>query len=332
MERHEQERLATPYPLFVSSFSASFRAVAFGPVSPVRYVSWTRGALWSLTVIVVTGAAVRLTGSGLGCSDWPNCEEDQFVADLEYHALIEFVNRLFTGVVAVAVIMAVLGSLRRSPRRGDLLGWSWGLVAGVAAQVVLGAVLVKTELDPRFTMGHFLLSMVLLANAVVLVDLAGRNDSTARRSPGTFTPATRAISAVGAILLVSGTIVTGSGPHSGSDEAEVAQRLPFLVREVTRIHSIIALVLLGGILWLIRSAHRQQQPEIRRRAAVAAGLLLAQGAIGYWQYFTGVPVLLVGVHIFGASLSWIAIIRLHLSTTVNAKVLINPPKSPEPVT
>ena len=331
-EQSEQERLATPYPLIVSSFSASLRAVTFGPVSPARYLSWTRGALWSLTVIVVSGGAVRLTGSGLGCSDWPNCEEDQFVADLEYHALIEFVNRLFTGVVAAAVILAVLGSLRRSPRRGDLTVWSWGLVAGVAAQIVLGAVLVKTELDPRFTMGHFLLSMVLLANAVVLVELAGRQDSAARRLGGSFTPAARMISVVGAILLVSGTIVTGSGPHSGSDEAEVAQRLPFLVREVTRIHSIIALVLLGGLVWLIRSAHRQQQPEIRWRATVAACLLIAQGVIGYWQYFAGVPVLLVGVHIGGASLSWIAIVRLHLSTTVDTAVLVNRARSREPVT
>ena len=320
-----------PYPLLVSSISASLRAAVLGPVSPARYLRWTRGALWSLTVIVVSGGAVRLTGSGLGCSDWPNCEEGQFVADLEYHALIEFANRLFTGVVAVAVIMAVLGSLRRSPRRADLLGWSWGLVAGVAGQVVLGAVLVKTELDPRFTMGHFLLSMVLLANAAVLMELAGSDGTGARRSPGVFTPAARAISAVAAILLVSGTIVTGSGPHSGSDEAEVAQRLPFLVREVTRVHSIVALVLLGGILWLIRSAHLQQQPEVRRRALVAAGLLAAQGAIGYWQYFAGVPVLLVGVHILGASLSWIAIVRLHLSTAVDAAVAVSPPRSPEPV-
>ena len=322
---------STTAPPSPTSLSTSLRAALTGPVNPHRYVKWTRGALWSLTVIVVSGGAVRLTGSGLGCSDWPNCEEDQFVADLEYHALIEFANRLFTGVVAVAVIMAVLGSLRRTPRRADLLGWSWGLVAGVAAQVVLGAVLVKTELDPRFTMGHFLLSMVLLANAVVLMELAGRDDAAARRSPGVFTPAARAISAVGAILLVSGTIVTGSGPHSGSDEAEVAQRLPFLVREVTRVHSIIALVLLGGILWLIRSAHRRQQPEVRRRALVAAGLLAAQGAIGYWQYFAGVPVLLVGFHILGASLIWIAIVRLHLSTAVDAAVLSSPPRTPEPV-
>ncbi|MCY3850596.1 MAG: COX15/CtaA family protein [Acidimicrobiaceae bacterium] len=307
----------------MSSISTSLRAVAFGPVSPARYASWTRGALWSLTVIVVSGGAVRLTGSGLGCSDWPNCEEDQFVADLEYHALIEFANRLFTGVVAAAVILAVLGSLRRSPRRRDLVLWSWGLVAGVAAQVVLGAVLVKTELDPRFTMGHFLLSMVLLANAVVLVELAGRDDSAARRVAGPFTPAARIVYAVGAILLVSGTIVTGSGPHSGSDEAEVAQRLPFLVREVTRVHSIIALALLLGVVWLIRSAHLRQQPEIRRRATVAVSLLIAQGVVGYWQYFAGVPVLLVGVHILGASVSWIAIVRLHLSTTVDTAVLVN---------
>lgn len=316
----------------MSSIFTSLRAVAFGPVSPARYVSWTRGALWSLTVIVVSGGAVRLTGSGLGCSDWPNCEEDQFVADLEYHALIEFVNRLFTGVVAAAVILAVLGSLRRSPRRRDLVLWSWGLVAGVAAQVVLGAVLVKTELDPRFTMGHFLLSMVLLANAVVLVELAGRDDDAARRVAGPFTPAARIIYAVGAILLVSGTIVTGSGPHSGSDEAEVAERLPFLVREVTRIHSIIALILLFGVVWLIRAAHLRQQPEIRRRATVAASLLIAQGVVGYWQYFAGVPVLLVGVHILGASLSWIAIIRLHLSTTVGTAVLVNRADSRETVT
>lgn len=296
----------------------------FGAVSPVKYLRWTRAALWSLTVIVVSGGAVRLTGSGLGCSDWPNCEEDQFVADLEYHALIEFVNRLFTGVVALAVILAVLGSLRRLPRRKDLIGWSWGLVAGVAAQVVLGAVLVKTELDPRFTMGHFLLSMVLLANAVVLVELAGRDDAATRRVPGSFTPVARVISAVAAVLLVSGTIVTGSGPHSGSDHPEVAARLPFLVREVTRVHSIIAIVLLAGVLWLIRSAHRQQQLEVRWRAVIVAAWLIAQGMIGYWQYFAGVPVLLVGVHITGASLGWIAIVRLHLATAVTLRGVDRP--------
>ena len=95
-----------------------------GAISPERYVQFVRGALWSLTVIVITGAAVRLTGSGLGCSDWPTCEEDQFVASLEHHALIEFGNRLFTGVVTIAVVLAVLGSIRRGPKRSDLIWWS----------------------------------------------------------------------------------------------------------------------------------------------------------------------------------------------------------------
>ena len=139
-------------------------------ISPERYVQLVRGALWSLTIIVVSGAAVRLTGSGLGCSDWPNCEQDQFVASLEYHALIEFGNRLFTGVVTIAVALAVLGSIRRAPKRRELIWWSWGLVAGVVAQILLGAVLVLTHLDPRFTMGHFLLSMVLLWNGAVLLE------------------------------------------------------------------------------------------------------------------------------------------------------------------
>ena len=146
------------------------RSTAFGgPITPERYVKLARGALWSLTIIVISGAAVRLTGSGLGCSDWPTCEQDQFVAPLEFHALIEFGNRLFTGVVTIAVVLAVLGSLRRAPRYPALIWWSWGLVAGVIAQILLGAVLVLTHLDPRFTMGHFLLSMVLLWNAAVLL-------------------------------------------------------------------------------------------------------------------------------------------------------------------
>ena len=278
-------------------------------VSAKRYVQMTRAALWSLALIVVSGAAVRLTGSGLGCSDWPNCEENQFVASVEYHALIEFVNRLFTGVVAVAVIVAVLGSRRLQPRRRDLERWSWGLVAGVLAQVLLGALLVKTNLDPRFTMGHFLVSMVLLWNATVLVHEAQRNEPTPRGRRG-LSRGTAVVMGWGGVLLVSGTIVTGSGPHSGSDQAEVAERLGFLVREVTRVHSLIAIGLLLGIVAVMLCA--KGRPHIVRLAQIVAALLLLQGAIGYWQYFAGVPVQLVAVHITLASLTWITIVRLDL--------------------
>lgn len=292
-------------------------------VTPERYRSWTRAALWALTIIVVSGGAVRLTGSGLGCSDWPNCEEDQFVADLEYHNLIEFGNRLFTGVVAVAVVLAVLGSIGRVPRRHDLTRWSWGLVAGVVAQIVLGGILVKTELDPRFNMGHFLLSMVLLWNAAVLHHLAQWPDGPdgERLAPGPDDPpAIRGrlrtlvwlASLGGAAVLVTGTIVTGSGPHSGSDEPEVAERLPFLVRDVARIHSITAICLLAVVVAVIWVASSEQAYGLRQRAEMVAGLLVIQGAVGYLQYFSGVPVLLVAVHIFLASITWIAVVRLHL--------------------
>ena len=280
-------------------------------ISPERYARYTRWALWSLTIIVVSGGSVRLTGSGLGCSDWPNCEEDQFVASLEYHALIEFVNRLFTGVVTVAVILAILGSIRRIPRRPDLVRWSWGLVAGVGAQVVLGAVLVKTDLDPRFTMGHFLLSMVLLWNATVLMHKAA--DPTPQSAPPRIRQIIWAITITGSVLLVSGTIVTGSGPHSGSDKAEVAERLPFLVRDVARIHAIVAIIVLIMIAALWQLSSRAGLREITRRTKLVAALLIVQGAVGYWQYFTGVPVQLVAVHITLASLTWISIVRLQLT-------------------
>lgn len=285
-------------------------------MSPARYLSLTRGALWSLTIIVITGGAVRLTGSGLGCSDWPNCEEDQLVSDFEYHGLIEFGNRMFTGVVTIAVIAAVLGSLRRRPRRADLIRLSWGLVLGVVAQIILGALLVKTELDPRFTMGHFLLSMVLLWNATVLMHRAAIDDPlVAPGPPHPFRRWTQGILIGGAGVLVMGTIVTGSGPHSGSDEAEVAERLPFLVRDVTRFHSITALALLAavlGLLWVVRSSGRS---DLMRPALVVVGLLVAQGVVGYWQYFAGVPVLLVAVHITLASITWINIVRLDLAAS-----------------
>jgi heme a synthase len=291
-------------------------------VSPARYITLTRIALWSLTIIVVSGGSVRLTGSGLGCSDWPNCEQNQFVASLEYHALIEFVNRMFTGVVAIAVIAAVLGSLRRSPRRPDLVWWSWGLVAGVIAQIILGGLLVKTDLDPRFTMGHFLLSMVLLWNATVLVhraslDEAGPAQDTvmSRESFDTrrrLRQSTTGVALLSSVLLVSGTIVTGTGPHSGSDNAEVADRLPFLVRDVVRIHALIAIATLGLVFWVGRQANRLHDTHTSRQVGIVAALLVAQGSLGYLQYFTGVPVLLVAIHITLASLTWIAIVRLSL--------------------
>jgi cytochrome c oxidase assembly protein subunit 15 len=281
--------------------------------------------LWSLTIIVITGAAVRLTGSGLGCSDWPNCEEDQFVSDLSFHPAIEFGNRMFPGGVTIAVIAAVLGSLRRVPRRTDLVWLSWGLVAGVLAQIVLGGLLVRTELDPRFTMGHFLLSMVLLWNAAVLMHRAAQPEQVAVASwewdmdaatshACLLRPAGRIALLAGGVVLVLGTIVTGSGPHSGSDEAEVAERLPFALREVTRLHSLAGLIFLLGLAGILLYARKHNRVRVVAAAQVVVSLIGAQIIVGYWQYFTGVPVLLVGIHVAVATLTWISLVRLELET------------------
>ena len=277
-------------------------------MAPPTYARLTRFALWALAAIVVTGAAVRLTGSGLGCEDWPTCSDDRFVADLEYHALVEFVNRLFTGVVAVAVIAAVLGSWARRPSRRDLTLLSLGLVAGVLAQVVLGALLVKTGLDPRFTMGHFLLSMVLLLNAAVL-DARARHHGTETGEDRRTDVRTRimlwAVLSLGAVLLVTGTLVTGAGPHAGDTRAE---RLPLLVREVAGAHSIVALTLLAMVVWTwwrLRTLGARSHSRMGRVAV----LLAVQGAVGYTQYFAGVPALLVGIHVALASVVWIEIVK-----------------------
>ena len=123
-------------------------------MTPARYRQVTGMALMALAVIVVTGTAVRLTESGLGCSDWPTCEKDQLIADFSLHPMIEFINRVFTGFVAVAVVIAVLGSLFRKPRRADLTWLSLGLVAGVIGQIFLGAFVVKSHLNPWLVLNH----------------------------------------------------------------------------------------------------------------------------------------------------------------------------------
>ncbi|MGH9117679.1 MAG: COX15/CtaA family protein, partial [Acidimicrobiales bacterium] len=142
-------------------------------VSPVAYRRITLVALVALVAIIVTGAAVRLTDSGLGCTSWPTCDETTIVPRWEYHQMIEGVNRFFTGVVSVAVALAVLGSRRRTPRRSDLTGWSLALVAGVVGQIVLGGLTVLFHLWPPLVMGHLLLSLALVTCGVVLHERAG---------------------------------------------------------------------------------------------------------------------------------------------------------------
>jgi len=279
-------------------------------VTPARYRQVTGMALVALSVIVVTGTAVRLTASGLGCSDWPTCEEGQLIADFSLHPMIEFVNRVFTGFVAVAVMAAVLASLFRIPRRRDLTLLSWGLVAGVLGQIALGAFTVLTHLNPWVVMSHFLLSMVLVANATVLHARAGYDPVPPARVGRLYR---WPITVLTAAAIVAGTFVTGAGPHAGSEDGDPIERLPFDVPDVARVHGgiVIALVLFViGTMWHLNRRGAPAAEQWRARLVLVA--LLLQGAIGYTQYFTGVPVLLVGFHILGATLTWIAVLWFHL--------------------
>ena len=281
-------------------------------LSPPAYRRVTLFALLALTFIVVTGGAVRLTGSGLGCPDWPTCAENRVVAPWEYHAMVEFVNRTITGLVSVAVMLAVLGSLVRRPRRKDLLWLSIGLVGGVIGQIVLGGLTVLFELKPGFVMAHFLLSMVLIANAVVLHHRAGRPGGPTRPAVGAdLLTLGRLEVAAAALTIFLGTIVTASGPHGGDEEVE---RLPFLLPDVARLHGIAVALFLAVtlvVLWRLRTAGVDR--AIVRRSEVLLAVVVAQAALGYVQYFTGVPALLVGFHIAGATAVWVAVLRLHLA-------------------
>lgn len=298
------------------------------PLSPQAYRKITMAALVLLVAIVVTGAGVRLTGSGLGCTDWPSCTDRTFTPSSDLNAKIEFYNRMITGLVSLAVIAAVLGSHRRSPKRRDLIWLSWGLVAGVLGQIVLGGIVVLTHLNPWLVQGHFVLSIILVTDAMVLTHRAGQPDGAPLRP--VVTPALlrwgQALVALATVVLLTGTLVTGSGPHSGKTRApedatraqeisaaKEVKRLPIAVHDAARIHGVTVWILLAAVVWVLVQL-RRHQPDgaLARRGTLLLTVVLLQGAIGYTQYFTGVPPALVALHILGACFVWLAVLALYL--------------------
>lgn len=290
-------------------------------IGPATYRKVTLLALVALGFIVVTGGAVRVTGSGLGCPDWPTCAEGRIVAPLETHALIEFVNRMVTGAVSVMVIVAVLAAFRRRPYRRDLVRLAAGLVLGVLGQIVLGGLVVLFHLYPPLVMGHFVLSMVLVANAVVLHHRASQPDEADPATVADPAPVVRAdlrqlgswLVVWSAVVLGLGTVVTGSGPHAGSHEGQFVERLPFAVRDAARIHAVAVWILLALTLYTLWRARRDGAPAtVQARGGVLLTALCAQGAIGYIQYFSNVPAALVAIHIGGATAVWVSVLRYRL--------------------
>lgn len=288
--------------------------------TPRQYQRITLVAAVLLALIIVTGASVRLTGSGLGCPDWPNCEPGRLTPESasDAHAMIEYVNRLVTGLVSLAVIVAVLGSFRRVPRQRSLIVLSLGLVAGVLVQIVLGKLVVEELLSPPFVMAHFLVSMVLLANAIVLYHRA----SVPTTRPVVIVAPTvlwmsRVLVLATAVVVVTGTVVTGAGPHSGDVPGinQRATRLDLSVPDVARVHGTSAMVLLTLALLTFVFMRRTRAPlRVQNRLTVVLALLVAQGTIGYAQYFSGIPALLVGLHVAGATSVWAAVLWLALGT------------------
>lgn len=289
-------------------------------LSPEAYRTITLVAAIMLAIIIVTGASVRLTDSGLGCPSWPNCEEGRLTphSASDYNAMVEFVNRVFTGLVSISVIVAVLGSLVRTPRRRDLLWLSCGLVAGVFAQAVLGGLTVLFELKPGFVMAHFLVSIVLLTNAIVLYRRAGIPDD-AMRQPTTRIVTDRVVAlgrtlvVLASLVLVTGTVVTGAGPHSGGGEGDEITRIEIPIPDVARVHGTTVMVFLALVLVTAVVAARDRAPrDVMRRLTVLLVVLVAQAAVGYAQYFSDIPPLLVGIHVAGATAVWTATVWFHL--------------------
>lgn len=277
-------------------------------VSPRTFTRTASVALALLCVIVLTGAMVRLTGSGLGCEDWPRCNTRRFVDVSTGHAAIEQLNRLFTGAVSAVVVAAVLTAMLRRPRRRDLVRLAWGLVAGVAAQVVIGGVVVLTGLNPFANIAHFGVSMVLVGCAFLL-DRSSRIDSVSsvvRSVPPGLSRTRWLLVAAAAVAVATGTVVTATGPHAG---AEGAARLGFALRSVARVHSMAVLVtvaVLALLLLRLRNSTGQIAASLRQALSVLGFVAVLQGAIGYLQYFTGVPVVLVALHVAGATAFWLA--------------------------
>jgi len=288
-------------------------------VTPAVYRRIALATLAALVFIMVTGAAVRLTGSGLGCSTWPTCHAESFTprSASDTHGMVEWVNRLITGAVMLLTVAAVLGARWRQPFRRDLFRLSLGLPAWVFANALVGALVVWLHLSPVSVIGHFLLSLGAVANATVLYERAAHGPAAApsedrhwRATPPVVAGA-RLLPLAAGLVILTGTLVTGSGPHAGDERAD---RLDLAVHTVVRVHGIAMVLFLVLTVAVVRMAHRgDAEPVVVDRLHQLLIVLVAQAALGYWQYFTGVPALLVAFHVLGAALVWIAVLRVWLS-------------------
>jgi cytochrome c oxidase assembly protein subunit 15 len=265
------------------------------------------------TGIVLTGATVRITGSGLGCPTWPECTYGSYTpvagqAEGAFHAWIEFGNRLLTFLLLFAAVAVLIYAIRKARR--DLIWRALLQVAGIFGQGVIGGITVLTDLNPLAVASHFILSIFLIAGAVSIV-ARGRSPLISIRPTETKVKIlAHAQVLLTFVVIVIGTLVTGSGPHAGDLEAP---RLKLDERAISWLHADAVIALLGVSLALLVLS--EISPETKRRIKIFFAVTLVQGIIGYIQYVTGLPELLVIFHVLGSTLVWIAAWRIWLSIT-----------------
>ncbi len=323
-------------------------------LTPQQYVWFAYAALIALTLIVLSGAAVRLTGSGLGCPTWPKCYGNVY-PPLNSHAVIEFSNRVLSVPVVLAAGFAWLGALRRRPYRRDLMWLGALLPLGVVAQAVLGGFTVKGALDYGWVMGHFALSMLILLAAALLAwrarrsllepALSERVASTNGARPDTTPSAPldrslglslRGLAVFGAVTIFAGTAATAAGPNAGGSPGQKINRLSLggsgTMDFVIHRHAEIALLfsLAAVALWWVARKRRVDQ-SVQRPLTVLCVLLALQGFVGLDQYETHLPTELVWVHVGLACCAWLSVLWAAFAAgpLASARPEIAPERAPE---
>ena len=286
--------------------------------TPRSVRAWALGNIAVNAGIAVTGATVRVTSSGLGCSEWPQCTPDSFVpidtGHAAFNAAIEFGNRTLTFLVLAVGVITFIAVARMIPRRRDLFVMAAIIPFGVMGQAVVGGITVWSNLHPASVATHFLLSMVMVFITVALYVRLQEPEGKPRLAVG---PMLHAVSVglvvVGFLLLIAGTVVTGTGPHGGD---AAAPRWDLDLPAITRVHSVLAwLTLLGSVAATVIAFRGGATRIARTSAAALLVVVLLQGVLGYTQYVLELPETLVVLHVLGSALTWIAIARLYFATT-----------------
>ena len=285
---------------------------------PVPVFRWfALASFLSMILIVLSGAAVRLTGSGLGCPDWPTCFKGRITSPWGIHHFIEYGNRMITALLFIVVAITFVAAIMRHPQRRDLIVLTGMLIGGILIDVVLGAFVVYSKLNPWLVSLHLLFSLAMVVVGAVLYHrskyIYGPGARRDVREPH-FQRIARLLWIPFVILVITGTATTGSGPHSGASQGQlVAKRLPFAFSNAAWVHSATALLFIGLIVGLLFAVWQTDAPKalqlgVRRLVYIA----LVQAAIGLTQYLTHVPAVLVELHVAGAVSLTIGMTQFHL--------------------